>query len=431
MLLIRTSILAFVCVCLFSISKAQTYKLSKVSHYRYTYNSATAVYKMALIDSAIYYYNDNRGGYFTNDWLYNTFNLKTYTPEFLEMNLNCKHDSAIWYNYHPIIGTIYKHNKFIQQFDLLNNVIKYTTLQLSNTGAPVYTTIDSYLYSGNILLRGISEYYYYNGLGQLDSAKYKYGLPSKYHYNSSGNIDSIVSYSGTKVAYVKRYVYNTNKQVVEIWDYDFSSFNIVIYKTKYAYNTLGQPIEIIKEKYDPSSTTFLNYDKKLLTYNSANNLQHEIIIEWKNNAWDTFRRMTYQYNNLNLITIAESDFWDKAKQNWVYRIDTFEKGNTHRYNFYYSAHFPSSINKQVENINLTLYPNPAADFISVRAQLSGKHPYTIQVTDMNGRVLKTWDEPAARTIQKQIPVAELPAGTYLLRLRTADAETTETFIISK
>ena len=62
----------------------------------------------------------------------------------------------------------------------------------------------------------------------------------------------------------------------------------------------------------------------------------------------------------------------------------------------------------------TFYPNPVRDILHVDLPLSGG---TVEICDMAGNRLLIWQKPSG---SQELPVGDLPAGTYLLRIVTAD-----------
>lgn len=73
---------------------------------------------------------------------------------------------------------------------------------------------------------------------------------------------------------------------------------------------------------------------------------------------------------------------------------------------------------------IRLYPNPATDFLMVESG-DGEAIRQVMLMDVKGRMLKEQEveEDAAR-----VYVGDLPAGTYLLRVRTANGDMSKTFV---
>ncbi len=79
-----------------------------------------------------------------------------------------------------------------------------------------------------------------------------------------------------------------------------------------------------------------------------------------------------------------------------------------------------------ENIAL-VYPNPIKDIATLEYLLEKPEILTIQLTDLNGQLLKTYlqNKPQkADTYQQQIDLPiDLPTGMYFIRLSSPNGET--------
>ena len=76
---------------------------------------------------------------------------------------------------------------------------------------------------------------------------------------------------------------------------------------------------------------------------------------------------------------------------------------------------------------ITLYPNPAADFMYIDITTEISNEMEVFVTDMSGRTISglsfTNDEDML-----VLDVAALPAGLYMLSVRQGDVTTTANFV---
>lgn len=71
---------------------------------------------------------------------------------------------------------------------------------------------------------------------------------------------------------------------------------------------------------------------------------------------------------------------------------------------------------EAEAQQMTVYPNPASNEIRIQGVRIGSE---MQLTDASGRILRSWKY----TCNDAIPVADLPAGNYLLRSSDGQSET--------
>ncbi len=67
-----------------------------------------------------------------------------------------------------------------------------------------------------------------------------------------------------------------------------------------------------------------------------------------------------------------------------------------------------------ENQGMVLSPNPATDRLTVEWSFSGSQSVVLRIFDLNGRQLAAYTVPAGSAIP-ELPLYDLPAGTYILR----------------
>ena len=67
------------------------------------------------------------------------------------------------------------------------------------------------------------------------------------------------------------------------------------------------------------------------------------------------------------------------------------------------------------NIETTLYPNPASDYVTVRTRVGS----TIELFATDGAMLSTTQAKGEETT---IALAQLPAGRYLVRITSLEGE---------
>ena len=85
-----------------------------------------------------------------------------------------------------------------------------------------------------------------------------------------------------------------------------------------------------------------------------------------------------------------------------------------------------SVNAQAEDL-LTVYPNPATSVIKVTLPKIATNGAVLSVVSINGKRIATYPL-AAGTVQTEINVSSLPAGSYLLMLENGNQKTTTLFV---
>jgi len=80
---------------------------------------------------------------------------------------------------------------------------------------------------------------------------------------------------------------------------------------------------------------------------------------------------------------------------------------------------------------MTLFPNPASDQVQLQLDLENAGDALITIADISGRILqmRQFDNVQRETLR--FDVSNYPAGTYLIRVGTADGTRTEKFVISR
>ncbi|HNA34526.1 MAG TPA: hypothetical protein PL106_15460, partial [Flavobacteriales bacterium] len=66
-------------------------------------------------------------------------------------------------------------------------------------------------------------------------------------------------------------------------------------------------------------------------------------------------------------------------------------------------------------LDLGIVPDPADDHIRVRGRYEGAATLFFDVLDMDGGLVQRTTVAVANTFDRNVPVATLPAGSYLLR----------------
>ena len=96
-------------------------------------------------------------------------------------------------------------------------------------------------------------------------------------------------------------------------------------------------------------------------------------------------------------------------------------GNTHGNNRSTSTGI-----EELSNLNLSIYPNPANSSINLRMQNAGEAEYSL--INANGEVVQA---QKFNTTETKADVSNLPAGNYLVRVKTAQGTTNKNIVIAK
>lgn len=83
---------------------------------------------------------------------------------------------------------------------------------------------------------------------------------------------------------------------------------------------------------------------------------------------------------------------------------------------------------EASTINMEVYPNPASEVVNVNFEGKGGD-YTVNITDMTGRVVSTQVVSANGATSVAVPVSELKAGNYLISVANATGSYTQNLVI--
>lgn len=87
-----------------------------------------------------------------------------------------------------------------------------------------------------------------------------------------------------------------------------------------------------------------------------------------------------------------------------------------------------AVKNESSQLNLQLFPNPAADIVQVQIPSSRKQQATVLITDAGGKVMLQKDILLEQGYNgNSIPVSQLPAGTYFLIIQTESGRQTAKF----
>ena len=89
----------------------------------------------------------------------------------------------------------------------------------------------------------------------------------------------------------------------------------------------------------------------------------------------------------------------------------------------------TGINEVDRSADLTIYPDPATDHITITTG-TALHDYMLQVVNISGQVLYPVVERSERGLLR-IDVSSLQSGTYILHIRSAEGTMTKRFVVLK
>lgn len=177
-------------------------------------------------------------------------------------------------------------------------------------------------------------------------------------------------------------------------------------KSVHAYdgtNRLTTTTELI---YDNGN--WLNDSRDSLQYSSGSNPYPTVYLSqvWDTTAlnWSNNNKYEYTYNNSNQILTARYYFWNMGQY-----------GITDGYNYVYETFTPASI-QDLNTVNdLTIYPNPTENVLTVKLpQINQSNVISYSVADAAGKVCATGVKFNTGNGTFALDVHHLPSGWYQL-----------------
>jgi hypothetical protein len=380
------------------------------------------------VDSTTYSYSFGRGGQLSTD---------DFNDNFVSF------DDSHTYLFNPALNTYRSQFHRIQTFNETNQVKIYTckTWRVStgswrDSARFLYnynsdqTRLDSTIFqikSGSNWLDHVIYRNVFDGANrvtEMNSTAYE----MKFNYDASNNIlerlDRIYPYPLPWTDDSRHiFTYNLTNQMTTYIVQEFD----VIWKNfkKYEYTYSG-PDVVTETEYDWDNNLWTAVRKHTFTYNTAHSKMSDVSEYWNATlgAFVNDVKLQWTYNSFGQPLTYYSQSWDQATSSWINTTNDF------LFRYYYQTFNPASVNRFTPgSIEMVLYPQPAQQSINVSAELNKQESYSIAVYDIRGRVVKQLSG-SGNSIQQNIPVQDLPAGTYFLKLSTSDKQQAKQFLVS-
>ena len=92
---------------------------------------------------------------------------------------------------------------------------------------------------------------------------------------------------------------------------------------------------------------------------------------------------------------------------------------------------PGIVGSNDDNFNFTVYPNPVATDAWISIQLQKPERISIQVFDMNGRLVRTFidQQMNAGAIKMPLDLKQLDGGSYIVQMRSRNARVNKQILV--
>ncbi len=376
---------------------------------------------------------------------YNTSGLQTQKVQYSYVGGNTYGSKKEWsYN----SSTEYTDSVYFFNYDAANSTwtSSFKTLYPQyDTDGNLLEEVSSYYDTGNANWVFTQKVQYFYNAGVIDSLlRFYYDTPSSTWKNQSKTIYSYTSGLLTL-------------KLSKIWD---SANNLYVESTKqsYIYDTNNLLIEDIFEYYDINTSSWINSNKILNTYDATSpyNKLIEEIYYWdiNNGVWQGNSKNIYTYDSYENVDSTKTFLFDLANNTWNSNASEISTGTydnqvdrnsliiPEEYSSYFSFLFnhkidllhktsynPSTnqqedyqdwefsylpitivgISENSDLVNIGVYPNPVNSFVNIKGA-ENLSDYKLIIYDMQGRQI------FYRANQSKINVQTLSAGSYMYRI---------------
>jgi len=246
---------------------------------------------------------------------------------------------------------------------------------------------------------------------------------------------------------------STNKVLSEVDQYWDTSSWINLAKTTYTYNASDDPeivltqywikstwqnfrqdlqsfnsthddTDMLFQSWDTTKSFWYNADEHKITYDANHDYLTYIPIIWTNaSSYIYLPRYSYTYNSNYQILTETEDEWNILGGYW----NPADKDFQNRY--YYDSGIYYDTSTMVNNINnggtIKVYPIPANDIMNIDLNWDTPQSAVATICNMQGMLCRQWQIPASSSAYHSVPVAQLPAGSYILKITGEKGQLTQ------
>lgn len=231
-------------------------------------------------------------------------------------------------------------------------------------------------------------------------------------YDASNRLTKATSYVDNAGVLTKDFqmllTYTTSNkietQIEQIWDAGAWVNDV---KTQHIYGTGAYPLSTTYLDWDAG--TWVNDTKDSFAYTGPTYPTTYWSLDWDDvsNTWLNTNRAIYTYNTANQVLTEKMDTWNGTSFD--------NQSNT---NFYYENYIPTDVVSISNNVNsLKVYPIPASETIHVTFQSPTTEKTSLTILNQFGQILHQKQLLNSSNINEQINISFLPSGNYIMQLR--------------
>ena len=285
------------------------------------------------------------------------------------------------------------------------------------------------------------------GANWINSARHEYT------YDPANNITSITTLgwtgtnwvNGSKNIYYYNFLNKVTSSLVQTWNgvswmnsehyiYYSHDNNVTVDSTYYQQMSAPNWVTITRDIYrnnaNHDAIVHWHYDGANLTwgdstfYDGMHNMtsQNHKVWDTAANALVNVKQYSWAYNAYNQPVSMVSATWDPSGL-WIFNNSDMMTA------YYYSFDSTTRVANVTSISNMQLYPVPAQNTVNLEMTWSTQAPFTVAILDMQGRIIRQWNESATANYSKSIPVTDLASGTYFITIKNSTTSTARQFSV--
>lgn len=283
------------------------------------------------------------------------------------------------------------------------------------------------------------------------------------------------------------YTYNSNGELVQdnYEEYDVNTMAFYdVNRTKYTLNQAGKIEYTLIENWDRNNSVWVNASQS--NYYITGNVQEDTTEVWNalNSTWEPSATGMHKFDANGNDTFTSRHTWDAVNSTWkpsyiyiwsydansnntgyiyqTWNADSMKCVNNYQIlqafnnfdqqTYFLDKNWDLSTNKWLDNreehyyyelynvgvndfkaleANVKVYPIPATDAITLNIQWETARDFSVAITNIEGRIVRSSVENGVQNYSKQIPVSGMGPGMYYMTVSNGSQSTTKQFVITQ
>ncbi len=232
-----------------------------------------------------------------------------------------------------------------------------------------------------------------------------------YTYNGQGDVTQMLMefwMDPVWMGYMKiNYFYNeigVSEIITQGWDFIQGTW-VNTNRDLFTYNSSGYPVEELSQFWD--SGQWMDNEKETMIYNAQWQHVESLTLLYNGSAWENYLHFTYEYTAGGDITEEIEQLWSGEAwvNNYKYLYTYLRSASvseileffwnsgawesSYKESYFYNPVGISEKDKTVSGINLTAFPNPFSDQLTINFNLAEAETVSLSVYDLSGKLVET------------------------------------------